>query len=301
MKLKMPGGREVEVEVGLAAKALLRRLGYTNRCRLLAREMRDYKALEKEPLVPCDASALGSISPERLREFWDDTAAGERWASHEATLTSLGYLHPKGGIMPGERRALYQVTLGLRPRRILEIGTHVGSSLIALALAAKELREGDPPLDCQVVTCDIHDVNDADPRWKQHRLPDSPRGMMARLGCAEFVTFVVADSKQYLAQPDTRRFDLIFVDGDHGAGLVYRELPRVLAALEPGGHVLLHDYNDDIHAMWPYGSVIPGPAIACRRLRYEGARFVPVPFGELPWPCGEHTRTASLAILSGTS
>lgn len=298
MELKLPGGRRATVEVGLAGKILLRRLGYTNRARLLAREMRDYKALERERLVPCDAAALGTITLERLREWWADAAAGERWAALESQLAGLGYVHPRGGVMPGERRALYQTVLGLRPRRILEIGTHVGSSLIALAVAARELREGDPPVDCQVTTCDIHDVNDADPRWRRHGLPASPRGMMERLGCAEFVTFVVADSKQYLSQPDTPRFDLVFVDGDHGAGLVYRELPRVLAALEPGGHVLLHDYNDDIHALWPYGSVIPGPAVACRRLINEGAGFEVLPFGALPWPCTEHTHVASLAILS---
>ncbi len=57
--------------------------------------------------------------------------------------------------------------------------------------------------------------------------------MMKRLDAA-IVRFVASDSVDFLTN-DTSRYNLIFLDGDHSAASVYRELPLALQRLADGG------------------------------------------------------------------
>src|SRR5690606_22642312 len=120
--------------------------------------------------------------------------------------------------------------------------------------------------------------------------------MMRRLGCPERVQFFTEDSLLHLARC-RRRFDFIFLDGEHAAGQVYREVPRALALLEAGGVILLHDYFPGGRPLWTNRRVVPGPYQAVERLRAEGAPLKVLPLGALPWPTKLGSHVTSLALL----
>jgi predicted O-methyltransferase YrrM len=122
--------------------------------------------------------------------------------------------------------------------------------------------------------------------------------MAARLGAAGWAKFVAQPSLDYLTTCG-ERFDLIFLDGDHAAKTVYREVPAALRALNPGGVILLHDYFPNLRPLWSDGSVLPGPWLAARRLQKEDARFEVLPFGSLPWPTKLGSNVSSLALVVG--
>jgi len=222
------------------------------------------------------------------------------WLATAPRIEELRIPERRGALPPADRRALFQVVRGLAPQRVLEIGTHLGASTIvfALALAAGERSAERRP---RLTTVDVVDVNDpAARRWARHDSARSPRARIELLGCADEVEFVAADSLRYLAATD-RRFDLVFLDGDHAARTVYREIAAALAVLRPGGVVLLHDYFSPGATYGPDGSEIPGPRLAVERLRAEGARFVVHPLGPLPWPTSLPGHATSLALLLGAA
>jgi predicted O-methyltransferase YrrM len=196
-------------------------------------------------------------------------------------------------VNPGDRRALHALVLGLQPRRVLEIGTHIGCSTLSLAVALQRTAG-------KLWTVDIQDVNDPAARpWLVHGSSASPAELAERLGCRQRITFVTADSLSFLGaeQGDPGGFDLIFLDGLHFAAQVYQEIPLALRRLRPGGLILLHDYFPERRPLWRDGAVIAGPWLAIERLRREGAGFDVLPLGRLPWPTKLGSHVTSLALL----
>jgi predicted O-methyltransferase YrrM len=195
-----------------------------------------------------------------------------------------------GAVNPGDRRAIYYLTRYLRPKKVLEIGTHVGGSTLhfAAALIADEGR---------LVTVDIEDVNSAEGPWWRAGLAKPPRQIAEALGVA--VDFVVADSVAFLQQraETSELFDLIFLDGDHACEKVRTEIPAALRVLVPGGVILLHDYFPGGASCWDGLDPIRGPYEAVRRLQDEGVAIEAVPFGALPWPTKRGSSVTSLAVL----
>ncbi len=178
---------------------------------------------------------------------------------------------------------------------VLEIGTHVGASTLHIAAALRKTaaRGSSSP---SLVTVDIEDVNALGGAWQRYGLRASPREMLRAIDSEGIVRFVTGSSLDFMARGDDR-FDLIFLDGDHAASIVYQELPRALRLLQPGGVIVLHDYYPDRQPLWPDGRVIPGPWLAVRRLRAEGAAIESFPLGDLPWPTKQGSHTTSLAIV----
>jgi hypothetical protein len=116
------------------------------------------------------------------------------------------------------------------------------------------------------------------------------------MGYAPFVEFITERSMSYMATC-RRRFDLIFLDGDHAAGTVYQEIPAALMLLKAGGVIVLHDYFPALKPLWSDVPVLPGPYLATERLVREGVPVVVLPFGELPWRSTMQSSATSLALL----
>lgn len=148
-----------------------------------------------------------------------------------------------------------------------------------------------------LVTVDVQDVNSATRRpWLDYGASHSAAEMVAALRFAPSVEFVTSASLDYL-RGTQRRFDFVFLDGDHGAATVYKEVPAVLGALNPGGVVLLHDYFPGGRPLWKGEPAIPGPYLAIKRLQAEGLPVEAVPLGALPWPTKLGSTTTTLALL----
>lgn len=195
-------------------------------------------------------------------------------------------------VNPGDRLALAHLVYRLRPRKILEIGTHAGASTLSMALALEVLGDG------AIETVDITDVNDPDERRIARLDPRSnPSQLLQASQVGSRVRFVVSDGLEYLKRAgDT--YDMIFLDGDHSAETVYREIPAALNRLALNGVVLLHDYFPRGRPLWSDGRVEQGPWLAVQRLQAEGAEFHVRPLGALPWPTKLRSRVTSLALLT---
>jgi predicted O-methyltransferase YrrM len=254
-----------------------------------------------------DTSRLRVISPAWIADIFELAQTAAEWpeVSREidraiaAPGAASGKVSLGGSINAGDRRAIYSLIRALRPERILEIGTHMGGSTLSIA-AAMRRNEGEGAGDCSLTSVDLMDVHGApDAYWKRHGFPRSPRDNISAFGMSEQVSFVTADSAVYF-QTCTGCFDFAFVDGDHSAEAVYRDVTSVLRHLRSDGVVVLHDYFPNERPLWSDGKTIAGPCQAVERLRREGAPLEAIPLGALPWPTKLESNVTSLAILSRT-
>ena len=256
----------------------------------------DRRHLRRLPATTCDVTNLRLTTSTWLRNLLEDCAAAAEWPAVERELGKFEITTSAGGVNAGDRRALYCLLRALRPKRVLEIGTHIGASTAHIAAA---LRDNDDAAG-ELTTVDIVPVNDPVARpWEAEGSRFAPAEIIERIGMGARVRFVTQPSLSFLATAD-QRYDVIFLDGDHSPATVYRELPAALKCLAPNGVVLLHDYFPGGRPLWPDNVVIVGPWMATERLRAEGATLRIEPLGALPWPTKQGTNVTSLAVVART-
>ena len=260
---------------------------------------RDLWLLSREPKALPPNPRLGKVDRNWIRTALAGPGSVAHWPIVAEEMGKLQIRNDADGVNPGDRRAIYALVRACRPERVLEVGTHVGSSTIAIAAALRD--SGEPGRSAaRLTTVDIVDVNDSAQRQEVEGAASlSPIEMMTRIGMADRVEFVIEESLKYLTESGPP-FDFVFLDGNHGAVTVYRELPAAFARLVPGGLVLLHDYFPELRSPWRSEPVIPGPWLAVERLRREGAAFSVLPLGELEWPTKRGGTATSLALVVGS-
>lgn len=111
---------------------------------------------------------------------------------------------------------------------VLEIGSAYGYSAIIMALAGARVTAVDPHT------------------WVPGSLPVMEANLAA-YGVADRVLILVRQSlpvMSALAAQGTR-FGLVFIDGDHSAAAVRKDVTAALGLLRPGGVLACHDYGED--------------------------------------------------------
>lgn len=259
----------------------------------------EYRSLAALPSIAPLPAPVRAFTPEELGSLWNSRACAASWEQAERSLAPFRLPDMTGGVNPGDRRAVFYLTSYLQPRRILEIGTHLGCSTVSFATALMQTNAA-TGIPFELETVDCRDVNDpATSPWKAAGALHSPQGMIRDLGCADHVRFLVHDSLAFLrAARGKTSYDFIFLDGDHTAKTVYQEIPAALALLNPGGVILLHDVFPDLKPLWSNGSVLPGPYLAVQRLRNEHWPIDVRPLGKLPWPTKLGSNVTSLAVVA---
>lgn len=254
--------------------------------------------LSRVDTVPCDTSALiKGVTPELIRNLLVSSTYDAEWETLHAEIQTL-----KGAIGPssvnyGENRALYILIRHFNAHSALEVGTHVGGSTVHMVAALKA--NSTPECAPRMVTVDIVDQNT--PASLARRLGiATPLEKIKHFGASNWTQFVQQPSLGYLAETK-EKFDFIFLDGDHAASVVYRELPAALERLNPGGVIMLHDYYPDGKALFSDHKITAGPWLAAKRLQREGAQFRIIPLGSLPWPTKLGSTTTVLAMVVHTS
>ena len=121
-----------------------------------------------------------------------------------------------GWLTIDEARLLWQTAIG---KTVLELGTACGRSTVCLAQSA-----------CSVISIDVQEQTEA-AEW------------LRRYGLSERVQFCRGDASEQCRGLD-QRFDLVFVDTDHDAASIERDIEASLRLLEPGGLIAFHDYPD---------------------------------------------------------
>jgi predicted O-methyltransferase YrrM len=240
---------------------------------------------------------LLALTAEGLQEILAAPQIDRAWSLYGPILAELCQIEDlkTGGVNPGDRRALFYLVSGLRPKSVLEIGTNVGASTIHIAVAldgnAAEVGRG------RLVTVDIQDVNDSPTApWRVAGLPLSARQRIETFNGRADVTFITAASLDFLAHR-TETFDCIFLDGDHSEDVVFAELVHASRLLNPGGVIILHDFFPEHRPLWSDGNVDHGPVGATERLRAMGAAIDVLPLGALPWPTKYNSHVTSLAVV----
>lgn len=259
---------------------------------LAVRDGRNLRALGRRTV---DVTRLRTLTADDVAVLLADQAAGSSWDEDRARIRQTFPEENVGdAVNPGDRRALYHLVAGLKPTRILELGTNIGGSTLVLAQAlASHGRDGS-----SVTTVDILDVNDrgaaTDAGLRQAK---TPQEHLARLGLDGIVKFVTGSSLEFMGATD-ERFDLVFVDGDHAATAVYEDVAAATRVLADDGVILLHDFFPDGRQVYPSGLVIAGPYLALERIRAEHDRVVVLPLGDLPWETKLGSKMTTLAIVT---
>ena len=258
---------------------------------------RDRRELAALPRASGDVSLLRAADSLRPADIFaaEPTAA---WRAAQAEFNAAAIGHLTGGVNPGDQRAIFELIRYLKPRSVLEFGTHIGASTVHIALALRQLMEEDPRVPRDLTTVDIIDVNDPVRRhWEKFGSRQSPAAMLEQIRADDLVTFCAEPGLEF-ARKTQRKFDLIFLDGNHAATAVYQEIPAALGMLAPNGVILLHDYFPGVKPLWADSVPIQGPALAVQRLRADGMAIEVIPLGALPWPTKKGTNITSLALAA---
>lgn len=257
--------------------------------------VRDYVhdwVLRQQPILPFDGANLRPASRIDLAAVMNDTAIGATFAEDNARIASAyGTDEILGGVNPGDRRALYHLIAHFQPKRVLEIGTHVGASTVYIASALRRFIGG-----AKLTTADIVDVNGPNAAWRSVGMPAPPAGYISDLGLEGVTTFVTKPAAEMLRTSE--RYDLIFLDGDHSPRAVYREISAALKILNPSGLILLHDFYPGGKPLTPDGGAISGPSRAADRINSETKGLVFIPLGILPWQTKGGGNATSLALVA---
>jgi len=249
------------------------------------------------PPINCDPTCLRFVDNDVLKKLLTNHEIEIEWKELKKRIDpTFDIPDMTGGVNFGDRKAIYFLIREFKPSSVLEIGTHIGASTlhIASALFENKIKDGK---SANLVSVDIADVNDPVSKpWLKYGTNYSPIEMINKMNFEHFVEFVSDTSLHYLNNCE-QKFDFIFLDGDHSAKMVYKEIPIALKFLKKNGIILLHDYFPNLKPLWSNGSVIPGPFLAVERFRAEGAKLVGLPLGELPWSTKLSSKITSLALL----
>lgn len=263
----------------------------------VALSVRDVYAFRRTPAAVISGMPLPDAGEICFAELFGDDLAGEWAADRRAIGKVFEYERKQWAVAPGDCRALWYMVRRLRPRSVLEIGTHIGGSTAHIAMAMQE--GGRAGMPRRLVTVDAADVNDAAAqRWRRFGSAMSPREMLERLGCAAGVEFVVSRSLDYLAGRDDGEFDFVFLDGSDQPHIVYQEIPMALGALRRGGFLVMSNYFHRPEPPRGGKKAVSGRCRAVERLRQEGNGIAALPLGALPWRDGAGADTTSLAVLA---
>lgn len=134
-----------------------------------------------------------------------------------------------------ERVTLYSLIVGLRPKRVLEIGTRHGGSARIMVKAMDDAKE-----------MGMYDGDEG----RLICVDPAPELRIDWNDIAHRATLLLGYSPDILPEARERAggdFDLCFIDGDHHYVSAWRDGTGVLPYVSPGGYLLFHDaYHPDV-------------------------------------------------------
>ena len=171
--------------------------------------------------IKCDAAILMSYAAE-------DNIGGYHYN------TAL-QLWPAGSVWGVEGQIIYALIRHLKPAVVAEVGGWAGCSAAHMAAAVKANGVGH-----------VYGVDDGSETSFEpyNRFPKDLQ---------EYVTFVRADGREWLAQQPNGSIGLLFDDASHAESLIIELAHLALQKCEPGGLFLNHDAMHD-QAFYPDGS-----------------------------------------------
>ena len=174
--------------------------------------------------------------PQSLPKRWESDTVGDGFIEDERVAAYIESLNAgnKGFLAELEKRAkqdripiirpqvqnlLKTIITGLKPGKILEVGTAVGFSAILMAQSS--------PSDCRITTIENY----------EKRIPLARENFKAS-GYSDRITFIEGDAAKGLKDIKDITYDLVFMDAAKGQYLNFFE--DVMRVLRPGG-ILVSD------------------------------------------------------------
>ena len=244
------------------------------------------------------------LNPDNLRsnqkinisEIINNPEISKAWFTYDKKIKDLAIPDLTGGVNVGDRKALFFIVSYFKPQSFLEIGTHIGASTVNIA-SGLDYNKKNHQVDTQFSTLDIRDVNCKNEKpWLKFDSANSPQEMLEILDLDIKTKFINQNSIDYFENTD-EKYDFIFLDGDHSAQTVYKEVPKALNCLKKDGIILLHDYFKKGESANPKNDFNSGPYLGIQRHINEGAKITVKPFGNLPWQTKHGSNRTSLALL----
>jgi predicted O-methyltransferase YrrM len=121
-----------------------------------------------------------------------------------------------------ERVLLYSLVLGLRPQRVLEIGSYRGGSAVTIVAALDDIGAG-------ALTCVDPSPQIAPEHWAQVE----HRATLHRVSSPDGLSTLPVSQESL--------FDFAFIDGDHSYDGVVKDLNGVMPLLSDGAVLVFHD------------------------------------------------------------
>lgn len=240
--------------------------------------MRETGRLSSVRRTPLFSERLRRLDGEELRRCFARSDFEREWEELADSLKRCGLWNLPRTTGSGDLRPLYFLARHFEWRTIIEIGTHVGSSTITLAYALSKLATGGEAPPPRIVTIDVLEVNGTERApWRELGLPKPPEAMLGDLALETYVTFIHGRGDEYLRSSNDG-YDFAFLDGDHLAASVYREMTLVSAQLNDAALIGLHDFaSERMFSSYDNGWTIPGPYLAARRALNENGSIHAIP------------------------
>lgn len=199
------------------------------------------RALSQQASTACRSLKFHSrskIRPLHLRDLLPKLGAQ---AVDQVTLpgpsTDFGQVGSQVGY-----HALGSVVKALQPKVILETGTYLGVSTIAMALNA--------PPDCRIYTVDLPDdaspaqvpglnaIDQAHVRTSRHRVGEA----FLQSAFRERIQQIREDSMTFRAEKWLSNADLVYIDGGHSLECITKDTENAFRVLAPEGTIIWDDY-----------------------------------------------------------
>lgn len=252
--------------------------------------------LNAEKKIKLDSNQLANADGINVTNVFKEEDIWKAWESYDSKIKALKIPDLTGGVNLGDRKALFFIMCYFKPKSVLEVGTHIGASTVHIA-SALDYNKQTQDIDSSFSTLDIRDVNcSREKPWLKFKSSKSPQALLDDLELDIAVNFLSQDSLEYFETTD-QKYDFIFLDGDHSARTVYKEVPRALKKLNKGGIILLHDYFKIGDSANPNNNFNSGPYLGIQRHINEGANVEVKTFGKLPWKTKYNSNLTSLALL----
>lgn len=167
----------------------------------------------------------------------------------QVARVSLATLTRKSATPPWKGRLLYDIVRQAKPKRILELGTHLGFGTLYLAAAAPH--------------ADIHTVEASPVLSEKARLHFRLLGIKPKVHVGLFEEVIPTLAGEW---------DILYIDGDHRATALQRYVSLLYDSIRPGGLIICDDifwnwdmlngwrvltksYPEKIYSVGPFGIV----------------------------------------------
>lgn len=162
-----------------------------------------------------------------------------------------------------DRVVLYSTVFGIRPKRILEIGTLFGGSTLVMCSALDDLQEGQ-------ICCVDPKPQIAPENWEKLKHRAKVFAEFSSSGVAKAATTVGGT------------FDFALIDGDHSRKGVAEDIKHVLPHMTDGAYGLFHDafHHDVRDGIDDMLRKYPGRLLDCGMLATERSHDV---IGKCDW------------------